>query len=89
MDLGLFFCAAAFVLGPARDRFGLLALRRIFHEAAVGLVGLAGGAFAGWHGGFGFAVVWDGRVWECCWDGAIGLSHEVSIQSMVDLECEM
>jgi hypothetical protein len=53
MTLGLLLCGAAFVLGSAGGRFGLFALGRIFHEAAVGLVGLAGGAFAGWHCDFG------------------------------------
>ena len=57
MALGLFFCRAAFVLGSAGGRFGLFALGRIFHEAAVGLVGLASKALAGWHIGYGFAVV--------------------------------
>jgi hypothetical protein len=56
MALGLLFCRAAFVLGSAGGRFGLFALGRIFHEAVVGFVGLAGGAFAGWHGGCWFVV---------------------------------
>jgi hypothetical protein len=56
MALGLFFCAAALVLGSAGNCFALLALWRIFHEAAVGLVGFAGGAFAGWHCGFGLGL---------------------------------
>jgi len=57
MTLGLFFCGGALVFGSAWDRFGLLALGRIFYEAAVGLIGFAGGAFAGWHCGFGFVVI--------------------------------
>lgn len=60
----LFFYGAAFVLGSAGGRFGLFALGRIFHEAAVGFAGLAGGAFAGWHFDFGlwlFGVVEDGN----------------------------
>jgi hypothetical protein len=57
MAFGLCLCGATLVLGSAGDCFALLALGRIFHEAVVGFVGLAGGALAGWHCGFGFVVV--------------------------------
>jgi hypothetical protein len=57
MAFGRCLCGATLVLGSAGDCFALLALGRIFHEAVVGFVRLAGGALARRHCDFDFVVV--------------------------------